>query len=87
MTEQEYKQFREDFPSIIWWKGQVTSKRNYITTLYSWDKNGSHQKEIDEATDDYNNAKDILKEKLDKYKCKYDELVQHSKKLSAIIAR
>lgn len=87
MTIEQYKEFREDFTSIVWYKGQVTEKRKYITTLYCWDKEGSHADAIKKATEDHAATKAILKEKLSKYGIDYESMRAHSKALSALMSR
>lgn len=87
MTDALYKEFREDFQKIVWWKGECSSKRKYISNLYSWDKDSSHTKPIEKATDDYHNAKKILKEQLDKYGLTYEQLLDNSKRLGVLMGR
>ncbi len=87
MTQEQYKQFREDFQSIVWYKGQVSSKRKYISTLYLWDKEGSHQKAIEKATEAYKGLKAILLEKLQKYKMTYEEMQLKSEEIAALNRR
>lgn len=64
MTVEELSAFKEEFKSIVWWKGELASRNKYIQTLSRYDKNGSHQTAILKAMNNRDEAKKILKEKL-----------------------
>lgn len=46
MTESEFLKYKQDFKSIVYLKGQITDKRNYVKTLCAYDKNDSHKQAI-----------------------------------------
>ena len=49
MTDQQIKEFRTEFKSIVYAKGLITEHNKYISKLHIWDKNGSHHSAISKA--------------------------------------
>jgi len=87
MTQEQYKEFREDFTSIVWYRGQVTAKKTWIGALGKWDKNNSHKAKIEEAIRELAELRKIVADKLAKYDKTYDELKAISKQLSVFNQR
>lgn len=71
MTIELLTEWAEKFKSIVYWKGQITSKNNDIKTLSRYDKNGSHQQAIINAIKYRDEAKQIFKDKCGGYEYEF----------------
>ncbi len=83
MTADEIQEFRKQFKSIVYIKGQLIVKQQYIAQLHQWDRNDSHKKAILKALDERDTLDRSLIESL-KGKS-YEQWKLFSKQLSTII--
>lgn len=85
MTPGEFTKFRNEFASIVYWKGMVKERAFSISMLERCNKNGSHDEAIRRGVTYLNEAKSKLKEKLNGKS--YDEWKFFSARLSTIKAK
>ena len=64
MTEAELINYKKEFKSIVYLKGEITNKKNYIKTLCAYDNADSHKKAILSAIKQKNEVVSQFLEKL-----------------------
>lgn len=84
MTQEEIKQFKARFKSIVYQKGLITAVNNEIGKLSRWDNNGSHKAAIEKRIEQRKGIRQKLTELLAGYS--YEEWKTASIRISMLLS-
>lgn len=82
MTSSEITKFRQEFSSIVFWKGMINSQKRNVGTVTRFDKNGSHKNATLKSINTLNDYREKFELKLNGKS--YEEWAAMSKTISQI---